>query len=85
MFCGVFMAYDFPTEVIKGLPCISIIGNNKLLVSNYKKLLDFGNNKVRLLLKQSGILEITGCNLVIKEYNKYEMCIIGTFKDICFV
>ena len=52
------------------------IGENVIYISNYIKLIDYGNEKIVLKVKNN-ILEISGKYLKINQLNKNEIIISG--------
>ena len=67
---------ELPKDMMFGVPILTITGQNDLTVENYKGILEYRQDKIRLLLK-NGQLEITGRNLKIDYYTNDDMKITG--------
>jgi len=52
------------------------IGRSVIYISNYKKIIDYSDNKIVLKIK-GNTLEIEGCSLQISQMNKNEIIIKG--------
>ena len=52
------------------------VGDSIVYISNYLKLIDYGNEKIVLKVKNN-LLEICGENLMISQLNKNEIIISG--------
>lgn len=92
--CGFFMGNkelinkigeiaSIPKDVTQGLPYLSIIGNSEMYIENYKGILEYTREHVRLQT-QIGRIEIIGKHLHIDYYANDEMKIKGIFHAIEF-
>lgn len=70
--------YDFKE------PILQLTGCHILYIENYRKLLCYTSEQIRILTK-SGIIEINGCKLTIRYYSKEDLEINGTIQTICFL
>ena len=59
-----------------GAAIITVTGRNDLMVENYKGILEYHQDKIRLSLKQ-GQVEIAGDQLKIEYYTSEDMRITG--------
>ncbi len=57
---------DLPVEVIKNLPCIYIKGNDEITIENYKGIIEYTEEAVKLNTKL-GIVKIYGKKLNVKQ------------------
>ena len=64
-------------------PVLQLKGKCSMYVENYRKLLCYSKQQIRLLTK-CGIIEINGSNLLIRFYSKEDIEINGMIKTICF-
>ena len=58
------------------------LGNNIIYVCNYKKLLDYSQERIVLKVNKT-TLEISGNDIAIKQMNKGEIVITGRLNSIC--
>ena len=70
--------YDFKE------PILQLTGRNVLYIENYRKLLCYTREQIRILTK-SGIIEVNGCNFIIRYYSKEDLEINGNIKNISFL
>ena len=62
---------------------IYIVGQESLKIQNYKKILQYTQKEMVILLDQK-ILHVKGENLNIDYFNEDEMCICGHIKSITY-
>ena len=67
---------ELPKDMMFGVPILTITGQNDLTVENYKGILEYREDKIRLSLKQ-GQVEICGTHLKIEYYTGEDMKISG--------
>lgn len=72
-----------PSDMLAGAPIITAIGRNELYIENYKGILEYSNNFIRILTK-IGRMNIEGKNLNIVYFTNDEMKIIGMIYSIDF-
>lgn len=70
-----------PKEVVLGYSLVSIIGNTELVIENYRGILEFNDEIIRVLGK-IGQIKIYGKHLKIEYYTNEEMKIIGLIEGI---
>lgn len=73
----------FPEELNSDLSLIYILGQNKIKILNYKKVLHYQSKEMVLLLKNR-ILFIQGSQLDIVYFNEDEICIQGHIISVTF-
>ena len=74
---------EFPEEISKYEPKITIIGFKKIMVENYKGILEYENFFVRLNTT-IGVLNINGFNLSLNEMTDEDLIITGNIESIDF-
>ena len=74
---------EFPEEISTNEPKITIIGFKKIMVENYKGILEYENFFVRLNT-QIGVLNINGFNLSLNEMTDEDLIITGKIESIDF-
>lgn len=75
---------ELPKDVMLDLPKIVIIGQLQVYVENHKGILEYTTTRIRINTK-SGILRITGNNLIIKNIVMEEIVIIGNVVSVEFI
>ena len=74
---------EFPEEISNNEPKITIIGFKKIMVENYKGILEYENFFVRLNTTK-GVLNINGFNLSLNEMTDEDLIITGNIESIDF-
>lgn len=74
---------EFPEEISNNEPKITIIGFKKIMVENYKGILEYENFFVRLNTT-IGVLNINGFNLSLNEMTDEDLIITGNIENIDF-
>lgn len=72
-----------PRDVVLGEVLISFIGRHQVTIENYRSILAYEDETVRLQT-QSGKVEIRGRHLRIDYYNQEEMRISGQIRELAF-
>lgn len=75
---------ELPNEIVLNLPLITIVGNNKILIENFKNIVQYSNEIIKINTT-CGILKITGKNLFLKELNKNKVLINGILFHFEFI
>ncbi len=73
-------AMELPKELLLDIPRMTILGNEDILIENYKGITAYDENIIRF---QNGI-SIYGNKLNVEEMTDSEMMITGEFKHIEF-
>ena len=74
---------DLTQEISTNLPKITIVGFEKMLIENYKAILEYQEHFVRVST-HIGILNISGYNLNLNEMTTDDLLITGTIDGIDF-
>lgn len=77
-------ALDLPKEIILDIPLITILGNEQIDIENFKGILEYSEEKVRLNTS-IGILKIEGKDIYIKEMSCEKVLVIGKLHKIEFI
>ena len=73
-----------PPDVMAGVPLITMNGRSILCVENHRKILEYTEEKIRILAKPSPVC-VEGKNLRIVYYSKAELKITGLIKSISYL
>jgi len=76
-------AMSLPKEVALDLPIVTITGRNEIFIENFKNLLEFADNKIRLRIKD-GTLTVEGKDLTLKQITSENLLITGTVVHITY-
>lgn len=72
-----------PEDVVKKASIINILGNNAMIVENFKTIMEYKDDFIKIKAKDK-IISIYGCKLEIAYYNTEEIKILGTMNSIFF-
>ena len=75
---------QLPKDVCMGASLISVIGNQEIIIENFKNILQLTTESIILQCKHYK-LRILGSHMEIKQYSKEEIIIYGNLKEITFV
>lgn len=67
---------ELPKEVVLNVPKLTMIGSGNLVIENYKGVIEYDSNRIRLNTG-IGIIKITGERLVIKEITSEDVMVDG--------
>ncbi len=76
-------AFELPADLAYGSVLLSITGQNELLIENYRGILEYKENHIRIQAKDCRIL-IIGKRLKIEYYTNEEMKIKGFIEQIIY-
>lgn len=76
--------FSLPHDIVCGASNVSIIGSMRVIIENYKGILEYNNDMILLQGKQSKI-QIVGNRLKIRSYNEEEMVIDGRIDGVLFI
>jgi len=76
-------ALELPKELILDIPKITLVGNKQLLVENYKGIIEYEDNKIRLKTHE-GVIKLEGTNMIIKEITSEDIMVNGKISLIEF-
>lgn len=74
---------EFPEEISSNEPKITIIGFQKIMIENYKGILEYEDFYVRLNT-HIGVININGFNLKLNEMTDEDILIAGNIESIDF-
>ena len=77
-------ALELPKEITLNLPLISMVGGEDLTIENYKGVIEYSAEKIRISAV-SGDLKIEGARLSLKYITKDSVAVTGGIKSIEFL
>jgi sporulation protein YqfC len=77
-------AMELPEDLEKGNVLVSIQGQERIVVENFKGISSYTDGEIRLLTRKKKLC-ITGRNLVIENYTKEEVTITGYLERVEYV
>ena len=69
-------ALSMPKEILLNLPLITATGYEEINIENYKNLVEFTENKIRILTN-AGLLTIDGQKLLLKQITTENIMVTG--------
>ena len=81
---NVVNALELPKEVILNLPFISLTGKEELTIENYKGIIEYGDEIMRVGTA-SGVLRIEWKELLLKQLTSECIVVTGSIKGISFL
>lgn len=72
---------EMPKEVSSGIPKITMLGFEEMLIENYKGILEYEELYVRINT-YIGVINITGNNFNVKNINEDDILLTGVFEKI---
>lgn len=73
--------FNIPSDIIAGAPILTVTGNNQLCLENYKGIIEYTGNVIRVQTKICRI-HIIGVELNIDYFTDEEMKISGVIQNI---
>lgn len=80
----IIRSLDLPEEIMLNLPTANIYGNKKIEIYNFKGLIEYSLEKIRINTS-IGVLIIEGVGLEIKIMTTEELHIVGSITQISYV
>lgn len=77
-------ALDLPKEVVLNIPKITMVGNGSLVIENYKGVMEYEDNRIRINTG-SGVIKITGSGLSIKVITSESVLVDGAVSSLEFI
>lgn len=77
-------ALDLPKEIMLNLPLVSLIGKEEVTVENYKGILEYSEEMVRIGTA-AGILQLRGRGLCLKQLSAECMVVTGNVEGLDFL
>jgi sporulation protein YqfC len=78
-----FDILELPDEIVMNVPRLMMTGNRGLIVENYRRIIEFETERIRINTK-TGIVKIIGNGLLIKEITSENILIGGEIHSIEF-
>lgn len=75
--------FDIPEELSTDIPKVTIVGFNRMLIENYKTVLEYQDFFIRIKMS-SGIININGFELLMNEMTKDDLIITGYIECVEF-
>jgi sporulation protein YqfC len=77
-------ALSLPKEIVLNLPLISIYGNEEITIENYKGMIEYSEEKIRINTAK-GIISIKGRNLIVNQITAENISIGGGLTSVEFL
>ncbi|MCL2566089.1 MAG: sporulation protein YqfC [Defluviitaleaceae bacterium] len=77
-------ALELPKEVVMNLPLITLIGNEDMTVENFKGVLEYSEERVRINTT-AGIVRVEGKKLLLKQITADNIGIVGNIMKVEFL
>ena len=77
-------AFELPKEIMLNLPLITLIGREEVTIENYKGILEYSEENVRIGTA-AGVLRIAGRELCLKQLSAECMVVTGKIEEIRFL
>ncbi len=77
----IISACNIPKDAALGYPITKIVGDKELIIENYRGILEYNNELIKVVTK-IGQIKIMGVNLEIEYYTNDEMKIVGKIEKI---
>ena len=74
---------ELPRDIMYGAVIITAMGRNQVLVENYKGIIEYTREKIRLQTKNCQVT-IQGKQLVVEYYTNEEMKITGRIESVFY-
>ena len=75
---------ELPKEIMLNLPLISLVGREEVTIENYKGILEYGEEIVRIGTA-AGVLRLTGSGLCLKQLSAECMVVTGRIENLSFL
>ena len=72
---------EMPKEISSGIPKITMLGFEEMLIENYKGILEYEELYVKINT-HIGVINITGSNFNLKNINEDDILLTGVFEKI---
>lgn len=75
--------FDIPEELTSDIPKVTIVGFNRMLIENYKCILEYQDFFIRIKMS-TGLININGFELAMNEMTKDDLIVTGTIESVDF-
>lgn len=80
---GIIESLRLPEDVLRSSSIINILGNNSMVIENFKAIMEYKEDYIKIRAKNK-IIIINGEKLFIEGYDKEEIKISGRMDSIFF-
>jgi sporulation protein YqfC len=80
----IISALELPKDLILDIPRMTIVGNRDILLENYKNILEFSCEQIRVATGL-GVIRISGENMQIREITCDNIAVSGEITGIEFI
>lgn len=81
---GLINNLDLPSAVVLNKPIITVVGNSKINIENFKNILEYSNSIIKITTS-CGVFKIEGKNLFLKEISKEKIFVNGNIFKFEFI
>ena len=74
---------ELPKDLIYGAVIVTVTGKNEVLIENYKGILEYTGEKIRVQTKSCQVM-VSGKQLLVEYYTNDEMKITGLIHQIVY-
>jgi sporulation protein YqfC len=74
-------ALELPKDVMLDLPVVTLVGNEEMLLSNHKGVLEYAAGMVRISTSL-GVLKVAGSDLVLKTIDAENVAVVGKIEGV---
>lgn len=74
---------ELPKEIVMNIPKMTLIGSKDLFIENYKGIIEYENNRIRINTG-AGVIKVMGCFLTIKEITSEDIMVSGDISSLEF-
>ena len=75
--------FDIPEELTSDIAKVTILGFNRMLIENYKAILEYQDFFIRIKMS-TGLININGFELLMNEMTKDDLIITGNIESVDF-
>ena len=75
--------FDIPEELSSDIAKLTILGFNRMLIENYKAILEYQDFFIRIKMS-TGLININGFELLMNEMTKDDLIITGNIESVDF-
>lgn len=75
--------FDIPEEINNSIPKVTILGFDRMLIENYKAILEYQDFFIRIKM-ETGLINVNGFQLEMNEMTKDDVIITGTIESVDF-
>ncbi len=76
--------FELPKEIVFNLPLINVIGNEEINIENYKGIIEYNLERVRINTS-CGIIKIEGKKLLLKQITAENISVTGSISKFEYI